>query len=226
MSSDSTRWTIIRRAAQGVPADRAEFAHRYGPVIRAYLQARWRHTPLFEEIDDAAQQVFLDCFKENGALGRADPARGSSFRGFLYGVVRNVALATERRLVRSREEQAASSVDLERIASKEESCATAFDREWARGLLREAAELQLARAREAGPAAVRRHRLLGLRYGENLKIREIAARWEVEPDLLHREYPKAREEFKRALLDVVRDLQGGGPEAVEAECARLLDHFS
>ena len=74
MTSDSTRWTVIRRAARGVPEDQAEFVRRYGSVIRAYLGARWRQTPLFDEVDDAAQQVFIDCFKENGALQRADPA--------------------------------------------------------------------------------------------------------------------------------------------------------
>ena len=226
MSSDYTRWTVIRRAAQGIPEDQAEFVGRYGPVIRAYLGARWRHTPLFDEVEDAAQHVFMDCFKENGALGGADPDRGPGFRAYLFGVVRNVARDTERKRARSRERQPTSSIDLATLASTEESCATTFDREWARGILREAAELQLARARENGPDAVRRHNLLALRYGQDLPIREIATRWDVDPARLHREYPKAREEFKRALMDVVRDLQGGDRRAVEAECARLLDPFS
>jgi len=225
VSADSTRWTVIRRAAAGSAPDRAEFARRYGPVIRAYLGARWRETPLFPEVDDAAQQVFLDCFKEDGALGRADPDRGG-FRTFLLGVVRNVARMIERTRARSREHQPASDLDLEAIESKEDSAATVFDRAWARTLLRDAAELQLLRAKEQGPEAVRRHRLLALRYGENLPIREIAARWAVDAAVLHREYPKAREEFKRALVDVVRDLHGGGSQAIEAECARLLAHFS
>ena len=213
---------MIRSAANGSRDAQAEFVRRYGPVIRAYLGARWRQTPLFDLVDDAAQQVFLDCFKSNGALHRADPDRG--FRGFLYGVVRNVARAIERKQARSRERQTTSSLDLEAIAAKEESCATLFEREWARTLLRDAAQLQLERAREKGPEAVRRHRLLGLRYGENLPIREIAKRWGMQAEVLHREYPKARDEFKLALMDVVRDLQG--PEAVEAECADLLRHFS
>jgi len=222
VTSDSTRWTVIRRAAEGSREDQAEFARRYGPVIRAYLGARWRETPLFDYVDDAAQQVFLDCFKANGALRRADPERG--FRGFLYGVVRNVARAKERKRARSRERQTTSSVDIEAIAATEESCATLFEREWARALLRDAAELQRSRAREMGPDAVRRHRLLSLRYGENLPIREIAKRWGMDPAVLHREFPKARDEFKCALMDIVRDLQGS--EAVEAECADLLRHFS
>lgn len=217
---------MLRRAAAGVPEDRDEFARRYGPVIRAYLRARWRQTPLLGDLEDAAQQVFVDCFKANGALATVDPQHSSGFRAFLFGVVRNVARATERRRARARERQSPDSADLEAIAAREESFATAFDREWARGILRQAAELQLQRARQDGPGAVQRHRLLELRYGENLPIRAIAARWGVDAALLHREYPKARDEFKRALVDVVRELHGSGGEGIEAECARLLRFFS
>lgn len=217
---------MIRRAAEGNPVDQAEFARRYSPIIRAYLGARWRQTPLFDHVDDAAQQVFVDCFKENGALDRADPDREAGFRGYLYGIVRNAARAVERKQARSKERQTTSSVDLEAIAANEESFATLFDREWARAVLRDAAALHLSRAREQGPEAVRRHRLLSLRYGENMPIRDIAARWELDAAVLHREFPKSRDEFKQALIDVVRELQGGGPQAVETECAGLLRHFS
>ena len=226
VTSDSTRWTVIRRAAEGSPEDRDTFARRYGSVIGSYLRARWRGTPLFDEVDDATQQVFVDCFKEDGALGRADPERGAGFRAFLYGVVRNVARSMERKRARSKEQQPTSDMDLDRFRAQEDSLAKLFDRAWASTLLRDAAALQLERAQAQGSAAVRRHRLLVLRYGENLPIRKIAARWGVDPDLLHREYPKAREEFKRALMDVVRNVQGGGPEAVGGECSQLLAHFA
>ena len=225
-SSHPTRWTIIRRAARGATAEQAEFVRIYGAVIRAYLGARWRGTSLFDQVDDASQQVFLDCFKENGALGRADPGREGGFRAFLFGVVRNVARGMERSRARSRERQAPRHLDLGAIESNADSLAQVFDRAWASAVMRDAAELQLARAREAGPDAVRRHRLLVLRFGEGLAIRDIAARWNVAAAHLHREYPKARAEFKRALLDIVRELQGGGPESVEGECSRLLAHFS
>ena len=217
---------MIERAAAGSATDREEFARRYDPVIRTYLGARWRSTPLFDEVDDAAQQVFVDCFKENGALVRADPGRTSGFGAFLYGVVRNVARSFERKRARSKEKQADSGNDLEAFASNDDSLAQVFDRAWAGTLLRDAAALQLDRARARGADAVRRHRLLVLRYGQDLPIRKIAERWGMDADVLHREYPKAREEFKRALMDVVRDLQGGGAEAVEGECARLLGLFA
>ena len=226
MGSDSTRWTIIQRAAAGSAEDRELFAQRYGPVIRAYLGARWGRTPLFRELEDAAQEVFLDCFKDNGALGRVDPERSTGFRAYLYGIARNVARNFERKRARAREQQPDSNLDLDRFAADEDSLAEVFDRAWASALLKEAAALQRERAEAKGPDAVRRHRLLGLRYGQGLPIREIATRWQVEAPWLHGQYRQAREEYKRALMDTVRDLHGGGPESIETECARLLEYFS
>jgi RNA polymerase sigma-70 factor (ECF subfamily) len=223
--TDSTQWTVIRRAATGDPDGRAEFARRYNPVIRAYLGGRWRKTPLITEIDDAAQQVFVECFKEGGILARVDHGRGSAFRGYLYGAVRNVARGVERKRMRAREQQPDSKLDLEAFASDEESLARVFDRAWASALMRDAAELQLARAQGAGHEAVRRHELLALRFGENRPIREIAADWEVEAAWLHHQYAKAREEFRAALLDVLKDAHGGDAAAVERECERLSTFF-
>ena len=79
---------------------------------------------------------------------------------------------------------------------------------------------------EWGEDAVRRHRLLKLRYGENLAIRDIAVRWDVKADWLHGQFRQAREEFRRALIEVVGEMHGGGPAAVRAESRRLLSHFS
>lgn len=63
-SSESTCWTMIRDAAAGDPAGREEFAQRYLGVIRAYLAARWRGAALREDIDDATQAVFVECFRQ------------------------------------------------------------------------------------------------------------------------------------------------------------------
>ena len=89
---DSTCWTVIQAAAAGSATDRQAFARRYGPVVRAYLATRWRSSPCLHDLDDAVQEVFVECFKPDGVLDRADRDRG--FRPFLYGVVRNVALRT------------------------------------------------------------------------------------------------------------------------------------
>ena len=225
MASESTHWTIIRGAAAGDAADRDAFVRRYAPIIRAYLGARWRRTPLSGEVDDAAQETFLECFKDGGALERVDPDRGTGFRRFLYGVVRNVARRRERSRARRRERQPDSGLPLEAFEAEEEPLSQVFDRAWGRAVVREAAGLQLQRAHAKGERALRRHRLLELRYGEGLPLRTIARRWQVESGFLHGQFRQAREEFRRALYDTVRSMGGGDPRSVDAECRRLMRLF-
>src|SRR5262245_30279972 len=98
---DSTCWTVIHAAATGSTGDRDEFVRHYGPVTRAYLAARWRSSPCLQELDDAVQEVFVECFKEGGVLDRAE--RGRGFRPFLYGVVLHVARRFETQRGRQRE---------------------------------------------------------------------------------------------------------------------------
>lgn len=218
-----THWSMIRRAAEGRPPDRDEFARHYGPVIRAYLQSRWRHSPLEGEVDDASQDVFVDCFRPGGALSRADPDRGSGFRGFLYGVVRNVARRREQDRARRRERGGPAAEDLDRLPADDESLTRVFDRAWAKALLKRAAALMAERAEQKGEVARRRVELLRLRFGEGRPIRDIAREWDVDAELLHTDSTRAREEFKTALRALVRDLE---PEdGVDAECARLLDYL-
>ena len=63
-----TRWTMIEHAAAGRTAGRDDFAECYLPVVRDFLRARWRRTPWESEVDDAVQDVFVQCFRPGGAL--------------------------------------------------------------------------------------------------------------------------------------------------------------
>jgi RNA polymerase sigma-70 factor (ECF subfamily) len=209
----STCWTLVDGAAAGREEDREEFARRYRPLVEAYLRARWRGSPYLQELDDATQEVFLECFRAGGVLERAERREGA---------VRNVALRVERRQARRRERQAPSGVDIDAVAADERTLSGAFDRAWVLSLLGEAARRHAERAREAGAPGERRVELLRLRFEDDLPIREIARRWEVDAAVLHQEYRRAREEFKRALLDVVAFHLPGSQGAVEKECARLL----
>src|SRR5947208_4208490 len=96
-TSESTCWTVIRAAAGGRAADREELARRYLGVVRAYLGARWRGSALRDDVDDATQEVFVECFRRNGAVEAAAAGRVPGFRAFLYGVARNVARRFESR---------------------------------------------------------------------------------------------------------------------------------
>lgn len=101
-SSESTCWTVLHAAAGGNDAAREEFARRYAPLVRAYLAAWWRGSPLVGEVDDAVQDVFVECLRDGGMLERAEPGRSGGFRAFLYGLVRNVALRFETKRARRR----------------------------------------------------------------------------------------------------------------------------
>ena len=218
--SESTCWTVIEAAAASSSQDREEFVRRYGPVVRAYLAARWQSSPCLQDLDDATQEVFLACFRPQGVLDRVDSGRG--FRPFFYGVLRNVALRFERKHGRRRERQAPTDADLDDLAGDDESLSRVFDRAWAKALLQEAARRMAHHAREAGEAAVRRVELLRLRFQDQLPIREIAARWVMDAGLLHHEYAKARQEFKAALREVVAFHHPDSAREIEQECANLL----
>lgn len=218
-NSESTCWTIILAAAAGSPADREELARRYLSVVRAYLGARWRGSVLRPDLDDAVQEVFMQCFREGGAVEAAGIGRVPSFRAFLYGVIRNVARQFECRHVRA-------TGPLPEIATDEASQSRLFDRAWAQAIMGEAAQLQRTRADERGRAAVQRVELLRLRFEENLPIRTIAERWGVDPAPLHHAYALAREEFKAALLEVVAFHQPGSLSELEEEAASLLKALS
>ncbi len=211
----STCWTEIHAAAAGSPQHRDGLARRYLPVVRAYLAARWRTSPLRRELEDAVQEVFAECFRPQGPLDAAAAGRVPHFRAFLYGVVRNVARRFENR-------RAVPAVPLPEVEAGEESLSQLFHRAWARNIMTEAARRQQERAALASPEAVRRVELLRLRFEEGLPIRDIAVRWSEDAARLHREYATARQEFRSALLEVVAYHHPGTPGEVEREAAELL----
>ena len=199
---------------------------RYDPVIRAYLVARWNNSPLAQEIGDACQEFFVECFREGGPLDRAEPGHDGGFRAFLYGIVRNIALRWEQRVARNRARPLANDVDFSAIQSDETSLSQVFDRAWTAAVLREAAERQAENAEQSGPDAVRRVELLRLRFREGLPIRQIAELWQTDAAHLHREYAKARQEFKQSLGEVVAfHHPDATPGEVQLQCSELLTMY-
>ncbi len=221
-SPDTTCWTVIRGAAQGDSHDRDHFARRYEPVVRAYLRARWKSSERLRALDDAVQEVFVECFRRGGALDRVEPDRPGGFRAFLYGVVRVVALRAESARVRGKEQAPPDGFDPGKVPANETRLSVAFDRAWARTLLAEAADRQAEDAERAGEAARERVELLRLRFHDGLPIREIARRRGCDPDAVHRDYARARLEFRAALAAVVAFHHPGTPAEVDRECAGLL----
>jgi RNA polymerase sigma-70 factor (ECF subfamily) len=221
-AQDSTCWTLIRDAAEGDEAARAEFAARYAPAVRAYLAARWRGSRLIRELDDTVQDVFVECLRAGGVLGRARADQPGGFRAFLYGAVRNVARRAEALRAKQFAREPMNAIDLEGIPGREEALSRVYDRAWAKAVVREAAVRQSVIASRCGEAAVRRVELLRLRFHEGMPIREIARLWGLGAASLHHEYARARREFQSALRDVVAFYHPGTPEDIERECTQLL----
>jgi len=220
--ADVTCWTLIESAADGDRAARDAFAERYVPVVRAYLRSRWRGRASDAELEDAVQEVFVECLKEEGVLARNRSRRGSGFRAYLFGAVRNVALRSEEARGRKVDAPRTDSFEADGLAGDGETSSRAFDRAWAAAIVQEAAQRQRERARSEGEPALRRVELLRLVFQEERGIADIARDWEVQPEALHREYAKARAEFAAALRDVVAFHVTESDGAVERECRDLM----
>lgn len=211
-----TCWTLIRAAADGSHSAVNEFANRYEPVVRKCLQGRWVGSSGNKLVDDAVQEVFVECIRPGGVLARAESGYPGGFRAFLYGVVRNVM----RRFEARPDLRPLTKYD---VMADESSVGQVFDREFARAIMKEASVVQARMAEARGTDSVRRVELLRARFHDNMPIREIAKQWDVDPAWLHREYAKARDEFRAALLHVIATQQ---PLATDAEnertCQELL----
>jgi RNA polymerase sigma-70 factor (ECF subfamily) len=218
---DDTTWSLLQTAAGGDARARTLFFERYQPVVRACLSARW-HGQQRADIDDAAQEVFLECLREGGVLDRVRADEVQRFRAFLNGVVGKVAQRFEERGARRAETEGQSALDRRDPTAIGEGQAHVLDSAWARTILKNAAERQTLDAKRVGPAAEARLEILRLRFHEGLEIREIAERRNEDAARVHHDYARAREEFLDALKFVVGERYPGSPEAVGRVCGEIL----
>ncbi len=212
--ADATCWTLIHAAAGGDADARAAFARLYAPVARGYFAVRWKGRPLLSAADDAVQDVFVECFKPNGLLVKVNDSPPDGFRPFFHGVLRNVA--------RRHEEKRTGVPFPADPPGDDTSLGQAFDKAWAKSMLREAARVQ-AEVAAGNERATRRVELLRLRFQEGLPIRDIAVRWHADAAKLHHEYATARDEFRAALERVMAfHMPTAAGEQVDAACRELL----
>ena len=174
------------------------------------------------DLDDAVQEVFVECFRDEGVLERWDSDRPGGFRAFLFGVVRNVALRFERKRATKARVLDVEVEALDAVPADDPSLSQVFDRAFARKIVAEAAQRQAQRAVTGGEDAVRRVELLRLRIAEDQPIREIATAWSEDAAHLHHQYALARDEFRRALASVLEEYFPGQPELAVREGRFLL----
>ncbi len=222
---NTTCWTVIREAAEGHPNAREEFARSYMLAVRTYLKARWSSPLMRGYIDDATQEVFVECFRDNSPLKRVGKDITTSFRAYLFGLVRNSARNFEKRLAVPRNQPGASLSDVE-IAADDPSLSVVFDRAWARMIIKQAGEKHRENAKQKGESALRRVELLTMRFQHGLPIRHIADEWNVDAAILHREYAKARDEFRTAMREVIRFNHSGTDAEIEDEIKLVMQLLS
>jgi RNA polymerase sigma-70 factor (ECF subfamily) len=221
MAAADTCWTVVRAAAQGEPRATRAFAETYLSVVRAFFVRRWRGRAGLGSVDDAVQEVFLELFRSGGALARLDPTRAESFKSFLFGVASNVALRHEERAAVSQRRRVDAPSGLAEVPAREQSLSQQFDLAWARRMVANAAARQRAWAASAGEEALRRVEILELRFRDGLAVRQIAQRLGVPAERVHREYAKAREEFRQALRAELALHCSGGAD-IQREYQNLL----
>jgi DNA-directed RNA polymerase specialized sigma24 family protein len=211
---------VLRDASAGDASARSVFARSYLAPIRNYLGHRWSNSSQSHAIDDAVQDVFVECFKPNGALDGAEQTNGE-FRGLLYAVVRNVARRYEERAVRPGRPNG-ESVYLDDLPDRAEALSRIFDRSWAEAIVRDAILRHARVARRSDRDTRLRYRILRLRHQDGLAIREIAERL-AEPDIeaVHNAYRRARREFREHMRQATAHHTGAGPDALDAECQRV-----
>jgi len=220
-SYDPTSWRMILDAGSGDRSQRRRFAERYEALIRGCLHRRWRGSARLQWLDDACQEVFVECYRDGGVLARIRARRPPRFRAYLLGVIQNVARGIEQRSGRSAERHAGDEALVELAVADEADLLSWFEREWARTVLRDALH-ELARLDAASGSGRSAADLLELRFAKGLPIRDIASLWREEPARVHRDYAKARSAFQRCLHHTVRQHDALSAAEADEECRRLL----
>ncbi len=218
-----TRWSLVLGAARGDTDRRDTFARQYAPVIRSYFAARWRLPVDHDQVVDATQDVFVQCFKDEGALERVDPERAGGFRAYLYGVASNVSLMMERKHARQRKaERTESAVDLAAVERRQETLSQVFDKAWANMIAREARRRLAERATQSERDA-ERFRCLEMQYAQGLTPRVIAERIGMPVTDVYERLREARKSFRLALLEVLGDHNPDASTAdLESTCRDLV----
>jgi RNA polymerase sigma factor (sigma-70 family) len=221
--AESTAWSTIVAAGAGDAGARERFARGYGGVIRAYLAARWQLPAANDAVDDAVQEVFVQCFKEGGALHRVDPDGPARFRSYLYAVVTHVADRIERANGVRRVPQEGAGPPLDELARDDATLSRLFDRAWV-GMLTRQAWLAMAARTETGAGGRERLRILDLRFQQGLTPAAIAERLQLDAAHVYQQLRNAKRDFRAALLDVLASHHpGAGKAELEARCAALVE---
>ncbi len=204
---DSTCWTKLKEAVVD-DKKRQAFTILYEPVLRTYLEARWKQPSLTGNILPAIQAIFDESYRQGRALEQIDSEAQGELRVFLYKIARAIAIKME-----------SDASVTERI--DEDQMAQVFDRTWAVCMMRQAAKMQAERAR-GNEKAERRLQLLRVHFYGDVPMETIANLWKTDVNELDTEYEVAGKEFESALEEVLVFHNPRTWAETEEESARVL----
>lgn len=198
-------------AAAGDVVARTEFWEHHARQVRTWLWFRWSRSSLRGCIDDAAQEVYLECCRPGGALTRFVAERAEhGFAGFLRGVVRNVAHRFEHQRARERAQRAdyadTRSAALATVERQPGDAGPDVDHEQVVAALEHLDRDDPARGT---PRSLRT--FLRLHFDEGLPVRTIARRWQEPADRVHELRRRACRRFRACLLTVLRGCRADQP---------------
>lgn len=187
-------------------------------MVRIELAAQLRRAVDDPDVEDAVQEVLLECLKAGGALERASEAKCTRFRAYLGGITRNVGL----RHLRVRKNQPSALEETEFVSDSSPDVEANLNAAWSQAVLGEAMAL-LVRESCLAETARLRLRVLQLRHQEGLKAAQVAEMLGISATRVHHLTSEAKNEYRLALLSVVSQQNPGlGRAEIEAECVALL----
>lgn len=213
-------WQLVEAAATGDLGAQAAFSRQFEPLVHRWLWFRWRHTPFKSLIEDAAQDVFVECFRPGGALQHVDRTRCShGVEAYLRGLVQNVALRVERieaRHFHHRRRAVVQAGTLPRLGSAEQ-----LDRD----LMQQRVDAALALLDSEDVRTKSGHslrELLRLHFEGGQPVRAIAQLWDEKVEHVHELRRRACSRFRACLLRVWSGSSAGRSEggAKEVELGR------
>jgi RNA polymerase sigma factor (sigma-70 family) len=192
-------WALVHAAAAGDPQALDRFCRRFGNDLRHWLRLRWRGSPWRHQVDDAAQEVLLECFRPGGALARVDARRCRHFESYLRGVMSNVAARIARREARATTRWHPSGLLLRAGGAPDAEPRTRLDLANVRATIDAAVgRLEL----EGATAGHTLAELVRLHFFDGLPVRAIAARWHEPAARIHEQRRRARILLRRSLAGV------------------------
>jgi len=211
----SSCWELVEAAASDDRVQRSALYARYEPVVRAFFCARWGLDGRHDRVRAAVQETFFELFRPGSPSDHN--AYDASFRDYLLEVVRETAPPFEERAAEAAQHDLAAQLTVENDAV----VLHAFDRAWARSLVRQAGALQRERASEHRGGAMLRCQLIEMRFNEGLSLGAAGAKMGLQGETLRTAYAKAGREFAAALREVIREHDPSRPAEVDRTCKNI-----